>query len=190
MQAGMVQLRNVAGEDEADDPYNTNETAEWDQIVNKDECVACTDFEGDVTTSGMTNLIAASDIPVDYTEQGQIINEGHPPFTVYRTAESGNWKVQSGTLNDTVPDNIDDEIVSSSGMVYLQISNTDGAYPGDTLTIETAASTPADTDEYGYITLAEITSATTVNQFVSGSLWSERHKFTEPNTASYYFYRV
>lgn len=188
-QTGMVQLRNVPGEDEADDPYNENETGTWDQIANKDECVACTGFSGDVITGGMLNMTGASAIPVQY-DGGEITSEPAPPFTVYRGSESGKWLVQPGTLNDYVPDNMESEITASSGMIYLQISNTDGAYPGDTLTIETAATTPADSDTYGYITLAEITSSTTVNQFVAGSLWSERHKFTEPDTAMYYFYRV
>ena len=190
-QTGMVQLRNVPDQDEADDPYNENETAEWDQIANKAQCVACTDFSGDVITDGMFNMTGATAIPVDY-DGGEITSEpGLAPFTVYQgPSGEGFWVVKAGTLNDYVPDNMEDEFEASSGMIYLQISNTDGAYPGDTLTIETAATTPADDDDYGYITLAEITSATTVDQFVSGSLWSERHKFTEPDTAMYYFYRV
>jgi len=189
-QTGMVQLRNVIGEDEAEDPYNVNKTASWDQIANKAQCVACTDFSGDVITGGMFNGTGATAYPVLY-DGGEITSEpGTPPFTVYQGSASGKWLVQPGTLNDYVPDNMESEITASSGMIYLKISNTDGTLPGDTLTIETAASTPTDSDTFGYITLAEITSATTANQFVSGSLWSERHKFTEPDTAMYYFYRV
>ena len=190
-QTGMVQLRNVPGKDEADDPYNENETGTWDQIANKAECVACTGFSGDVITDGMFNITGATAIPVNY-DGGEITSEpGLAPFTVYQgPSGAGHWIVQPGTLNDYVPDNMESEITASSGMIYLKISNTSGAYPGDTLTIETAAETPDDDDDFGYITLAEITSATTVNQLVSGSLWSQRHKFTEPNTASYFFYRV
>ena len=190
-QTGMVQLRNVPGKNEADDPYNTNETGTWNQIANKAQCVACTSFSGDVITGGMSNMTGATAIPVQY-DGGEITAEpGLSPFTVYQgPSGAGYWVVKSGTLNDYVPDNMEDEIEASSGMIYLKISNTDGAYPGDTLTIETDATTPVESDDFGYITLAEITSATTVNQFVSGSLWSERHKFSEPNTASYYFYRV
>jgi len=193
-QTGMVQLRNVAGLDETDDPYNTNKTGTWDQIANKAECVACTGFSGDVTTSGMNNMTGATAIPVNY-DGGAYSAETLPPFTVYAGTSEGTWLVQAGTVNDYVPDNMEAEIEASSGMIYLKISNTSGAYPGDTLTIETAATTPVDDDDYGYITLAEIVAGEdeappTVNQFVSGSLWSERHKFTAPDTAMYYFYRI
>ena len=193
-QTGMVQLRNVAGLDETDDAYNANEDAEWDQIANKAQCVACTDFSGDVTTDGMGLITGAAPIPVDY-DGGEYSAETLPPFTVYAGTSEGTWLVQAGTLNDYVPDNMESEISAASGMIYLQISFTDGSYPGDTLTIETAAETPVDDDDYGYITLAEIVAGVdeappTVNQFVSGSLWSERHKFTAPDTASYYYYRI
>jgi hypothetical protein len=54
-----------------------------------------------------------------------------------------------------------------------------------------------DTDTEGYISLATVTVTVTsgvpsyaINQLVSGSLWAERHKYTEPDTASYFFYRV
>ena len=55
-----------------------------------------------------------------------------------------------------------------------------------------------DTDSEGFIALAILTVTAppsggfnvAVNQSVSGSLWAERHKFTEPGTASYFFYRV
>jgi hypothetical protein len=54
-----------------------------------------------------------------------------------------------------------------------------------------------DTDTEGYIALAQVTVTVTsgvasyvINQLVSGSLWAERHKYTEPDTASYFFYRV
>lgn len=54
-----------------------------------------------------------------------------------------------------------------------------------------------DTDSYGYIAVASIilgppgpNRSRQINQLVSSSLWAERHKYTEPNTAWYYFYRV
>ena len=55
-----------------------------------------------------------------------------------------------------------------------------------------------DTDTEGYIALAVITATSgtggiinlSVNQLVSGSLSAERHKYSAPNTASYYYYRV
>lgn len=55
-----------------------------------------------------------------------------------------------------------------------------------------------DTDTEGYIALAVITATSgtggvinlSVNQLVSGSLSAERHKYSAPDTASYYYYRV
>lgn len=54
-----------------------------------------------------------------------------------------------------------------------------------------------DTDTEGYIALAILTLTSTagglvgsISQSVAGSLWAERHKYTEPDTATYFFYRV
>ena len=55
-----------------------------------------------------------------------------------------------------------------------------------------------DTDTEGYIALAVITATSgtggtinlALNQLVSGSLSAERHKYSAPNTATYYYYRV
>jgi hypothetical protein len=55
-----------------------------------------------------------------------------------------------------------------------------------------------DTDTEGYIALASVTATSgtggtltfAVNQLVSGSLSAERHKYSAPNTATYYYYRV
>ena len=193
-----TQLMNEADWTEDDDWFNYNVTNNWTDIVNIDDALDFKSFQGtsEPTMTWVDNLITGGSVSDsrfnDFYQRfaEQLPDYTIPPFTVYPGSESGKWKVQAGTLNDYVPDNMEDEITASSGMIYLKISNTDGAYPGDTLTIETAATTPVESDDFGYITLAEITSETTSNQFVSGSLWSERHKFSEPNTASYYFYRV
>jgi hypothetical protein len=56
-----------------------------------------------------------------------------------------------------------------------------------------------DSDEFGYILLAlaqkDIASeaefpAVTFTQFIFNSLWSERHKYSQPDSAYYFFYRV
>jgi hypothetical protein len=196
-----TQLMNEEDWTEADDWFNYNFQNNWTDIVNIDDALDFKSFSAtqDLNESWVNVMVtggSVSDSRFDdfYQRDGsfakQLPDYTTPPFTVYAGTSEGKWKVQAGTLNDYVPDNMESEITASSGMIYLQISNTDGAYPGDTLTIETAAETPVDDDEYGYITLGEITSATTVNQFVTGSLWSERHKFTAPDTASYYFYRI
>ena len=203
LQFNGTQLMNEKDWTEADDYYNYNLDNNWVDVVNRADAIAYA-VPGGYTLNSTIDGIIDDTTPTAYVAAGfkdfyfrdgscakQLPDYTIPPFTVYQgPSGAGYWTVQPGTLNDYVPDNMESEITASSGMIYLQISNTDGAYPGDTLTIETAASTPADTDEYGYITLAEITSATTVNQFVTGSLWSQRHKFTSPGSASYFFYRV
>jgi hypothetical protein len=50
-----------------------------------------------------------------------------------------------------------------------------------------------DTDSIGYIALAIILvngSSATITQTVTGGLRAERHKYSAPNTATYYFYRT
>jgi hypothetical protein len=55
-----------------------------------------------------------------------------------------------------------------------------------------------DTDAHGFLALASLNKSTnseekvswSVNQLVQGSVWAERRKLTEPNTAFYYFSRV
>jgi len=202
LQFNGTQLMNEKDWTEADDYYNYNLENDWVDVVNRAEAIAY-EVPGGYTLDATVEPLIDDTTPTAYVAAGfkdfyfrdgscakQLPDYTVPPFTVYPGSEDGKWKVQPGTLNDYVPDNMESEITASSGMIYLKISNTDGQYPGDTLTIETDTTTPVDSDEYGYITLAEITSATTANQFVTGSLWSQRHKFTSPNSASYFFYRV
>jgi hypothetical protein len=66
------------------------------------------------------------------------------------------------------------------------------------ITCETYPTT--NTDSVGFIALALITATDkpspqtgvnlALNQLVQGSLWAERHKYSAPNTATYFFYRV
>jgi hypothetical protein len=73
-----------------------------------------------------------------------------------------------------------------------------------TVEVVTATEATQDTDGYGYLAIAYLTKTTTpsavegdapsvswtVSQLVSGSVWAERRKLTEPNTAFYYFSKV
>ena len=138
----------------------------------------------------MFNVTGATAYPVLY-DGGEITEElGLAPFTVYQgPSGAGHWVVKSGTLNDYVPEDVETEFAASSGMIYLKIGGGDIATYPTSVIVNKDASTPADSDDFGYITLAEITSATTVNQFVAGSLWSQRHKYPG-NTAVYYYYRI
>lgn len=197
MQTGMVQLRNVPDEDEADDPYNVNSASSWDGIVNKAECVACNGFSGDVTTAGMTNMTGASTIPVDYSIVGGCINEPSGfdhPFKVTLISESGGlytYSIQSGTVNNVVPGNILSDITVSALAydVWLKVPYLSPNFP-DATNFEWDIGTPipSDTDTEGYIKIAEVNGAT-ITQYVTGSLWADRLKMGT-QTAQYYFARV
>lgn len=195
MQTGMVQLRNVPNEDEADDPYNVNFTANWDQIVNKAACVACDGFSGDVSTAGMFNITGATTIPVDYTIGGGCINEstGHPFLVTHVSTSGGNstYTIQSGTVNNLVPGNIGSNITVATAAkhVWIRVPYLSPNFP-DTTNFEWNIGTtlPTDTDTDGYIKVASVNGAT-VTQFVTGSLIADRIKLGTL-TAKYYYSRV
>ena len=198
MQTGMVQLRNVANEDESSDPYNVNEAANWDQIANKAECVACTGFSGDVTTSGMLQMTSATNISVQY-DGGSCIPEPGPvtpdhPYKVYLMSSGGGsnvWAIVYGETNNVPPTNIASTITLGAGSyeVWIKHPYLSPNYPDTTgFNWAMGATMPADTDTDGYIRIANI-SGTTVTQIVTGSLWSDRIKLGTI-TAEYYFARV
>jgi len=195
MQTGMVQLRNVPNEDEADDPYNVNFAASWDQIVNKAECVACTGFTGDVTTDGMFNMTGATAIPVDY-DGGECINEpaaSHPYQVVFDSSAGGSdtYSIVTGTTNNITPGNIASTITVATGAydVFIRHPYLSPNFP-DTTNFEWDIDTtiPADTDTDGYILIATV-NGSTVTQIVTGSLWADRLKLGT-TTAQYFFARV
>ena len=195
MQTGMVQLRNVPGEDEADDPYNVNFAANWDQIVNKAECVACDGFSGDVSTAGMTNMTGATAIPVDF-DGGACINEPvatHPYQVNFDSTAGGSdtFSIVTGATNNITPGNIASTITVATGSydVWIRHPYLSPNFP-DATNFEWAigATIPADTDTDGYILIATIV-GTNVTQIVTGSLWADRLKLGT-STAEYYFART
>jgi len=196
MTAGMVQLRNVPGEDEADDPYNVNQTSNWDGLANKAECVACDGFTGDVVTAGMTNMTGATAIPVDYSIVGACINEpsgSHPYQVIFDSTAGGmdTFSIITGATNNITPGNITSTITVSTGSydVWIRHPYLSPNFP-DATNFEWAigATIPADTDTDGYILIATI-SGTTVTQIVTGSLWADRLKLGT-DTAQYFFART
>jgi hypothetical protein len=197
MQTGMVQLRNVSGADEAADPYNVNFAADWDQIVNKAECVACDGFTGDVVTAGMTNMTGASTIPVDYSIVGGCVNEPYGfdhPYKVYLMSSGGGsnvWAIVTGSTNNVTPGNITSTITLGAGTydVWIRHPYLSPNFPDATnFGWAIGATIPADTDTDGYVLIATI-SGTTVTQIVTGSLWADRLKLGA-TTAQYFFARV
>lgn len=142
------------------------------------------------------------------------------PFTVsFRYIDESMWaSVIPGTINNIVPQvegtenkltdipapemlfdfNSGDEV-----FVYLRAGINDelNKYPSTIQSeygypcIELSASDYEDGDNEGYIKLALIkhdpdTDTIAITQFVNSSLWSERHKYTEPDTSMYYHYRI
>jgi hypothetical protein len=194
MQAGMVQLRNVAGQDEATDPYNVNDAADWDQIANKAECVACTGFTGDVTTSGMLQMTSATNISVQYDGGACTPETGSHPFLVTHvstSAGSSTYSIQSGTVNNVIPGNIATDLTVATALcdVWLKVPYLAGVFPDATGFAWAIGTTmPADTDAEGYIKVATVNGAT-VTQLVTGSLWADRIKLGSA-TATYYYARV
>jgi len=135
------------------------------------------------------------------------------PFFVYLVKEEGAdaVRVVTGTVNNVIP-LINGTIMTNPAYTPILLPTSAGDY---VVTIKCKADPPpasfprldseikiesyptTDTDTEGYISLATVTVTVTsgvpsyaINQLVSGSLWAERHKYTQPDTAWYYFYRV
>jgi hypothetical protein len=190
MQTGMVQLRNVPDEDEADDPYNANEEEEWDQIVNKPECLACTDFSGDVTTSGMFGMTSAAAIPVDYSIADACGDPCGHPFQVHKSAAANTFTVCTGMVNNEIPNNNDSTFEIENGFIYLEVpyDSDTKAFPevGEVI-IATGAAVPNSDKAFSYVAIAQIV-AGEANQLVTGSLWGDRIQVGAGATESAYYY--
>ena len=150
-----------------------------------------------------------------FLEAVQIVGEQETPspFTVSLTKEEGADAVlvTVGTVNNVIP-LINGIIMTNPAYTPILLPTSDGDYqivikckadpppagfPRIDTEIKVETYPTTDTDDYGFIALANIRIETisgnktiTVNQLVSGSLWAERHKYTQPDTAWYYFYRV
>jgi len=79
----------------------------------------------------------------------------------------------------------------SSGLTWPSANIADDNYP----TIWGYPYTMEDDDTTGYLLLALAqlnvdTGGVTFTQFVTTSVWSERHKYSQPNSAYYYYYRL
>lgn len=136
------------------------------------------------------------------------------PFTVTKGKLAGDniVKIVPGMVNGVIP-YINGDLMTDPALTPLVVPAVVGLY---VVTIQCNADpAPAsfpksdseiviepypttDTDSEGFIALAILTVTAppsggfnvAVNQSVSGSLWAERHKYTEPDSASYFFYRV
>jgi len=147
------------------------------------------------------------------TTQEVNFNTFTTPFQVFLTESEGAPAIGAivGTVNNVIP-LINGTIMTNPAYTPLLLPTSAGDY---VVTIKCKADPPpasfpkidseikiesyptTDTDTEGYISLATVTVTVTsgvpsyaINQLVSGSLWAERHKYTQPDTAWYYFYRV
>lgn len=134
-----------------------------------------------------------------------------PPFGV--SIEGDKIKVKAGSVNNVVPTmggkKLDEDPAptlslpsgaSTNYMVVVKCTGEKNKRFPVTATVEVIIDTQAtqDTDAHGYLALASLTKIVSsdekvswrLNQLVGGSVWAERRKLTEPNTAFYYFSRV
>jgi hypothetical protein len=200
-------LKNIPGLTEETDPYNVSESNDWNAIVNIDDIFLFEDIEENL--DWFTDISTA---PTTMTNVNYLIADtcetsanGHPFQVIFTGVDSSGeepvnkFKVISGTVNNVIPNNIDDEFSSFTVAqnIYLKVPIDDtvdpALYPSttDVEIINSDSSSPfVDTDTEGYLLLATMDSDGTITQFVQGSVWSERHKYTEPDSATYYYYRV
>ena len=134
-----------------------------------------------------------------------------PPFGV--SIEGDKIKVKAGSVNNVVPTmggkKLDEDpaptlsLPSGSSNNYMVVVKCTGEknkrFPIEAI-VEVIIDTQAtqDTDAHGYLALASLTKIVSsgekvswrLNQLIGGSVWAERRKLTEPNSAFYYFSRV
>ena len=146
------------------------------------------------------------------TTQEVNLNTYTTPFQVYLTESEGAAAVGviTGMVNNVIP--LINGTIMTGAYTPLLLPTTAGDYvvtikckadpapaffPKSDSEIKIESYPTTDTDTEGYISLAFVTVTVTggvpsyaINQLVSGSLWAERHKYTEPDSASYFFYRV
>jgi hypothetical protein len=147
------------------------------------------------------------------TTQDVNLNTYTTPFQVFLTESEGEPAVGVvvGAVNNVIP-LINGTIMTNPAYPPILLPTTAGDYvvtikckadpapaffPKSDSEIKIESYPTTDTDSEGYISLAFVTVTVTggvpayaINQLVSGSLWAERHKYTEPDTATYFFYRV
>jgi hypothetical protein len=204
-------LKNISGLNEANDPYNVSLEGDWNGIVNIDDIFLFEDIEENL--DWFTDISAA---PTTMTNVNYLIadtcgtgggtsGDGHPFQVIFKGVDSSGeepvnkFVVISGTVNNVIPNNIDDEFTTFivAQNIYLKVPIDDSVDPAiypsttDVEIVNCNSDDPfVDTDTEGYLLLATISSAGFITQFVQGSVWSERHKYTEPESATYYYYRV
>jgi len=198
-------LMNKEGVTEAEDPYylNANSTpTPWADISNIEAArtAGTLAFIPAFATPVVNDTVprAFDTVPLKYSEEGGCTGDADDnmhPFKVNHVETSGGtstYSIVSGTVNNLVPQNIDDEITVSTGAyeVWIKVPYVSPDFPKNNADFEWDIGTPVptDTDAAGYIRVATVNGAT-VTQYVTGSLWADRIKLGA-GTATYYYARV
>ncbi len=196
-------LMNKADVTEAEDPYYINEatTPAWDNVVNNADAIAANALGfipawSTAIVNGTTPRTFTTPV-LNYAEEGGCTGDADDnmhPFKVKHVETSGGsstYSIVSGTVNNVVPQNIDDELSGTGTLqVYIKVPYVSPDFPKNNADFIWVVDTtlPTDTDGFGYIRVAEVNGAT-VTQFVTGSLWADRIKLGA-GTATYYYARI
>lgn len=198
-----TQLMNKANLTKNDDPYIIQSEASpaFTDIVNLQDALDCNGLNGDTNFS--VGLIPISPFnPTTHqwkyeTENGcSDENECKHPFYVKTVpnvdpAQLPSYSVCTGTVNNIVPTGVDSPLALADGdsvWIKCQVeAGNSNTYPF-MVAVESGATMPINSDTFGYIKIAQV-SGTEINQFVTGSLWTDRIKLGS-SIASYYFARV
>ena len=182
-------LKNVLGQSEQFDPYYDNHDNNWNKIINIYDIELLEGLGNNFDWYTDVSVAPASTGDVRYEIPGTILDETMQPFQIYLTTIDGEQyiKVHHGTINNIETSNT---FSAAEGYIYLVAESSGDTYPSNAYIIQSEDDALEDTDSIGYIKLGYVHSDYVVDQYVSGSVWSERHKYTEPDTATYYFYRV
>ena len=196
-------LMNKAGVTEAEDPYYLNEatTPPWDHVVNNADAIAAnalgfipawaTPIIDDTTPRAFTTRV------LNYAEEAGCTDEPDNtmhPFKVIHDSTTGGmstYSIVSGTVNNVTPGNIGTTITVSTALyeVWVKAPYLAGVYPDATgFEWNIGSSVPPDTDSESYVRIATV-DGSTVTQYVTGSLWSDRIKMGT-QTARYYHARI
>jgi hypothetical protein len=199
-------LMNKAGVTEAEDPYYINEatTPPWGNVSNIEAATAANalGFIPAWATPIFNETVPRTfdRPPHKYAELAGCTGDdpmpSFHPFLVMLDTETETertFSIVSGTVNNLVPNNIDDPITVglSAYFVYLKLPYVSGVYPsaGTDFSWNVSATMPTDTDAFAYVKVADINPDGSVSQYVTGSLWSDRIKMGT-QTARYYHARI
>ena len=186
---------------EEDDPYNVNEEAQFEFVVNHALRTHMNELPVSTATGYYLDMLSPADwTQTDYEFYDECSGQCKHPFYVKTRVIEGALKywVCVGSVNNVMlPEQEGWLGIEADGYVYVRAEYSGGVFPSspDGVSALYAEGTlPADTDTFGRIAIAHITGvddpATAVcTQLVTGSLWGDRIKLGS-DVARYFFARV